>query len=85
MDLGLDFAEIVDHGGAGFIRIVCVEEFLVDDVGEVHVQMYGVVEGKAKDHSYKLEADGGFEGLPVEPVKPAVVFWEEHVKMRVEQ
>lgn len=80
----VNLLQIFDDFGSIVLLIVLVEQFLVDDFGEVGVEMDRVVEGQAQQHPHELKPQGDFVGVTVEPVETAVIFRQEHVEVGIE-
>lgn len=45
--------------------------------------MDGVVDREGEEHTNELEAKGKLKRITIEPIKPTIVFREEHIKIRV--
>lgn len=63
------------------VLLFLIQQFLVEDLGELHIQMHWVVNSDAEKHSNELESDWRFISKWVEPVHSWVVLWDKHVKI----
>ena len=50
----------------------------------MNIKVDRVIESQAKKHANKLESDGRFKGMGVEPKQSSLILRQKHVKVRVE-